>query len=144
MNRACQPDWFLLSVFYPYPGTELSDTCYSLGLIDGPADPYLERRRPVLDMPQFSKRQVGRGRDWFPLLIYRGHRPLKELLWLVSLAKIYSNRRLADAHRRLMERLYGKKGRDYRESPEMVFSRKNETEPDGGEKLVDAGAVSAE
>lgn len=144
VNRACQPDWFLLSVFYPYPGTELSDTCYRLGLIDGPADPYLERRRPVLDMPQFSKRQVGRRRDWFPLLVYRGHRPTRELLWLVSMAKIYSNRRLADVHRRLMERYYARKGRNYRDSPEMVFARRRDVACEGDMELVDAGPAAAE
>jgi radical SAM superfamily enzyme YgiQ (UPF0313 family) len=139
VNRACQPDWFLLSVFYPYPGTELSDTCYRLGLLDGPADPYLERRRPVLDMPQFSKRQVGRRRDWFPLLVYRGHRPTRELLWLVSLAKIYSNRRLADLHRRFMEMYYAKKARNYQGSPEMVFARREKAAGEGEPDLVDAG-----
>jgi radical SAM superfamily enzyme YgiQ (UPF0313 family) len=102
VNRICQPDWFLLSVFFPYPGTELHDTCRELGLLDNGLDTNLERRIPVLDLPGFSKRQVERRRHWFPLLIYRGHRPLKELLWLVSLATIYSNRRLISMHRRLM------------------------------------------
>jgi len=139
VNRACQPDWFLLSVFYPYPGTALSDTCYELGFLDGPADPYLERRRPVLDMPQFSKRQVGRRRDWFPLLVYRGHRPARELLWLGSMAKIYSNRRLADMHRRLMEMYYAKKGRNYKDSPEMVFARTHDLED--GEELFDGNVA---
>jgi hypothetical protein len=73
-----------------------------LGLLDNGLDTNLERRIPVLDLPGFSKRQVERRRHWFPLLIYRGHRPLKELLWLVSLATIYSNRRLISMHRRLM------------------------------------------
>ncbi len=144
LNRACQPDWFLLSVFYPYPGTELSDACYRLGLIDGPADPYLERRRPVLDMPQFSKRQVGRRRDWFPLLIYRGHRPLRELLWLVSLAKIYSHRRLADAHRRFLERYYGGAERDYLESPEMAFASRGGEAGAAGVELTGAGSAAAD
>jgi radical SAM superfamily enzyme YgiQ (UPF0313 family) len=143
VNRTCQPDWFLLSVFYPYPGTELSDKCYELGLLDGPADPYLERRRPVLDLPGFSKRQVGRRRDWFPLLVYRGHRPMRELLWLVAMAKIYSNRRLADMHRRLMETYYAKKGRNYEDSPEIRFAREREAAGEGEAEQVDAGFVAA-
>ncbi len=121
VNRLCQPDWFLLSVFFPYPGTELYERCTKLGLLDKPLDSYLERRRPVLELPGFSKRQVGRRRDWFPLMVYRGHRPLKELLWLVSMAKIYSNHRLADIHRRLMERRHARKGRDFSLSPEAAF-----------------------
>lgn len=121
VNRACQPDWFLLSVFFPYPGTALYDTCLEMGLLDKPLDSYMERRRPVLELPGFSKRQVGRRRDWFPLMVYRGHRPLKELLWLVAMAKIYSNHRLADMHRRLMERYHARNGRDFSMSPEMAF-----------------------
>ena len=144
VNRICQPDWFLLSVFYPYPGTELSDKCYELGLLDGPADPYLERRRPVLDLPDFSKRQVGRRRDWFPLLVYRGHRPTRELLWLVTMAKIYSNRRLADIHRRLMERYYAKRERNYEDSPEVRFAKEREAVGAERAALVDAGYAAAE
>ncbi len=144
VNRACQPDWFLLSVFYPYPGTELYDTCRRLGLLDRPADPYLERRRPVLDLPGFSKRQVGRRRDWFPLMVYRGHRPTRELLWLVAMAKIYSNHRVADIHRRVMERYYAKKGRNYEVSPEIRFAREREPAGEGGAQLVDAGLVAGE
>jgi len=143
VNRLCQPDWFLLSVFYPYPGTELYDSCCQLGLLDGPADPYMERRRPVLDLPGFSKRQVGRRRDWFPLLVYGGHRPTKELLWLVAMAKIYSNHRFADIHRRLMEVYYSRKGRRYESSPEMVFARKREAERAAGLDLADTDLVVA-
>jgi radical SAM superfamily enzyme YgiQ (UPF0313 family) len=142
VNRVCQPDWFLLSVFFPYPGTQLYETCRSLGLLDGPVDPCMERRRPVLDMPQFSKRQVGRRRDWFPFLVYRGHRPTRELLWLVSMAKIYSNRRLADMHRRLMEMYYARRSRDYGSSPEMVFARMKDNTKEGRSELsqVDSAA----
>jgi len=143
VNRICKPDWFLLSVFYPYPGTELYDTCQDLGLLDGPADPYMERRRPVLDLPGFSKRQVGRRRDWFPLLVYRGHRPTKELLWLVAMAKIYSDHRLADIHRRLMEAYYSRRGRSYESSPEIVFARRRESSGEGEPDLAGTDLVAA-
>jgi hypothetical protein len=103
VNRICQPDWFLLSVFFPYPGTELYDTCREMGLLESEPDPYLERRRPVLDLPDFSKRQVGWRRTWFPFLVYRGHRSMKEVLWLVAMAKIYSNRKLIGIHRRIAD-----------------------------------------
>lgn len=145
VNRACQPDWFMLAVFYPYPGTELYDTCVRMGLMEGPADPYLERRTPVLDLPGFTKRQVGRRKDWFPLLIYRGHRPWKELLWLVSMAKIYSHRRLADIHRRLMERHRARRGRrGYEDAPEMRFRREREAVLSGRPELADAGVAGGE
>ena len=122
VNRACQPDWFLLSVFFPYPGTELYDMCREQGLLERDPDPRLERRRPVLDLPGFSKRQVGWRRDWFPLLVYRGYRPLSECIWLVAMAKIYSNRRFISMHRRL-NGYFRRNGRvRFEECPETRFA----------------------
>ena len=122
VNRACQPDWFLLSVFFPYPGTELYDRCRKQGLLERDPDPKLERRRPVLDLPGFSKRQVGWRRDWFPFLVYRGHRPLSECVWLVTMAKIYSDRRLISMHRRINGYLKKNGRARFEESPENRFA----------------------
>lgn len=122
VNRTCQPDWFLLSVFFPYPGTELYDMCREQGLLERDPDPSLERRRPVLDLPGFSKRQVGRRRDWFPLFIYRGHRPLSECVWLVAMAKIYSDRRFIGIHRRINGYLRRNGHLRYKECPETRFA----------------------
>ena len=94
LNRVCQPDWFLLSVFFPYPGTELHDLCRDQGLLGSSFDKVLERRRPSMDLPGFSKRQVRRRFTWSPLLFYGGHRSLKEIMWLVTMSKIFSNRTL--------------------------------------------------
>lgn len=94
VNRACRPDWYLLSVFFPYPGTRLYDVCVEQGLLDMPPDSKLERRRPVLDLPGFGKRAVGRRHIWSALLIYGGYRPIREVLWLVTMAKVYSRPRL--------------------------------------------------
>ena len=94
LNRVCQPDWFLLSVFFPYPGTELHDLCRDQGLLGSSFDKVLERRRPAMDLPGFSKRQVRRRFTWSPLLFYGGHRSLKEIMWLVTMSKIFSNRTL--------------------------------------------------
>ncbi len=145
VNRACQPDWFLLSVFYPYPGTELHDRCRDLGLLDTPTDTYLERRRPVLDLPGFSKRQVARWRDWFPLFVYGGHRPARELLWLVVLAKIYSNRRLADIHRRITEKRRARTGfRGYKNAPEIRFRKEKGAASPFQPGRADSGMAGAE
>lgn len=99
INRACQPDWFLLSVFFPYPGTALYDMCVERGLLDGKLDKVFERRRPVLDLPGFGKREVRAWYTWSPLLFYGGHRPIKEVMWLVSMGKIFSNPRILSAWR---------------------------------------------
>jgi radical SAM superfamily enzyme YgiQ (UPF0313 family) len=97
MNRLCQPDWYLLAVFFPYPGTALHDTCERMGLLKSGIDSRLERRRPLFDQPQFSKRQIRRRLTWSPLLIYGGNRPLHEVFWLVTMAKIYSDPRYISA-----------------------------------------------
>jgi hypothetical protein len=94
VNRACRPTWYLLSVFFPYPGTALFDTCIELGLLDSPPDHGLERRRPVLNLPGFSKRQVGRRHTWSALLFYGGYKPFHEILWLATMATVFSHPRL--------------------------------------------------
>lgn len=103
INRICQPDWFLLSVFFPYPGTELYETCRELGLLARPLNHELERRKPVLDLPGFSKLEIALCRTFFPLMVYGGHRPLREVLWLVTLAQVYSDKRLIKLYKRLAE-----------------------------------------
>ena len=104
LNRICQPDWFLLSVFFPYPGTRLHDTCQELGLLDGSIDHELERRRPVLNQPGFSKRQIGRRYTWSHFLFYGGHQPLKGILQLVFLTKLHSSPRLLKLRRAFTRR----------------------------------------
>lgn len=103
LNRECQPDWFLLAVFFPYPGTELYERCREQGLLERDPDPSLERRKPSLALPGFPKWRVALLRAWFPFLIYRGYRPLKECLWLVAMAVLYSHRFLIRLHRGLLK-----------------------------------------
>jgi anaerobic magnesium-protoporphyrin IX monomethyl ester cyclase len=99
VTRACQPDWFLLSVFYPYPGTVLHERCEELGLLEDGVGGGLERRKPHLNLPGFSKRQVGRRFTWCHFLFYAGHRPALEIARQVALTKIYSSPRLLDTYR---------------------------------------------
>jgi len=100
VNRACQPDWFYLSVFFPYPGTELYEECRRRGLLERRPDPTLERRKPALDLPEFPKWLVGWKRAWFPFHIYRGRRPLSECLWLVTMATIFSHHSLIKLYKK--------------------------------------------
>jgi radical SAM superfamily enzyme YgiQ (UPF0313 family) len=106
INRACQPDWYLLSAFFPYPGTELHKTSLEQGLLDGPLDRKLERRRPVLDQPGFTKRQIKRRLTWSPLLFHMGHKPLRVILRQVIMGKIYSNPRLLSLYRAYRKRFF--------------------------------------
>ncbi|MFH1149553.1 MAG: radical SAM protein [Actinomycetota bacterium] len=104
VTRECRPDWYLLSVFFPYPGTVLHDRCEEMGLLDGELDEVLERRRPVLDQPGFGKRAVQRRYHLSPLLFYGGYRPWHEVLWLAAMSTISSSPRLLRAWRAFNKR----------------------------------------
>jgi anaerobic magnesium-protoporphyrin IX monomethyl ester cyclase len=108
LNRACQPDWFLLAVFFPYPGSDLYQVAEEQGLLKELPDGDLERRKPVLELPGFSKRQIKRRLTWFAWMIYRGHKPLGAILYVTVLGKVFSNRRLLGIHRARQERKFNK------------------------------------
>jgi radical SAM superfamily enzyme YgiQ (UPF0313 family) len=99
LNRECQPDWFLLAVFFPYPGSDLHRAAEEQGLLRGDPDADLERRKPVLKLPGFSKRQIKRRLTWFAMMIYRGHKPLGAILYVTFLGKVFSSRRLIRLYR---------------------------------------------
>lgn len=67
--RACEPSECFVSIFYPYPGTELHALAKRLGLISGNSlDHRSERKVATLDLPGFSKRRI---RYEFVLAKYR-------------------------------------------------------------------------
>lgn len=75
LNRLVQPEVAFTSVFFPYPGTRLFRVCQEQGMLanfhlDVPA----ERRRAVLDMPQFTRRQIDNSYAWFEYRIRKGTR----------------------------------------------------------------------
>jgi len=58
--RKCYPDNIQLSIFEPYPGTDLYTSCIEQGLFD-PENPEImqsERCRAFIDLPDFSKKKI--------------------------------------------------------------------------------------
>lgn len=47
--------------------------------------------QPVLEHPHFTKAQIQSAHTWFDYQVYRGHKPLIELLLLCIMVKIRSN-----------------------------------------------------
>jgi radical SAM superfamily enzyme YgiQ (UPF0313 family) len=79
--RECAPQSVCPFIFYPYPGTELYLTAKEMGLFtEHIADPSLERRRAVLDLPDFSKKQIQREYLLFDYHVYKGRKPLMQIL----------------------------------------------------------------
>ncbi len=91
INRICLPDTQLLSIFYPYPGTDLYSLCKEQGLFKGSIDTDMERSKAVLDLPEFPKEQIQKNYIWFDFHVYRGHRSIYKILASVMARKIHSS-----------------------------------------------------
>jgi len=90
LNRLAQPDGTFTSIFFPYPGTELHRVCLAKGYLSAAPSGASERRRAVLDLPGFSRRQIQRAHTLFQYRVYRGHRPIATLALRTALVKVVS------------------------------------------------------
>ncbi|TBR14789.1 B12-binding domain-containing radical SAM protein [bacterium] len=101
-NRICQPDlWASHSIFFPYPGTEIYESCRSKGLLSNNIDVEMERSKAVLDLKEFPRNRIQHYFAWFDYYVYRGHRPLAKLLIRVFIAKLQSSYRLMRIYRKV-------------------------------------------
>jgi len=91
LNRLCQPEKAYAHIFYPYPGTELYETCKKNGLLPEKAATELERCQAILDLPGFTRSQIQKSFILFDYYVYRGHRPLGALLGKTFVSWMRSN-----------------------------------------------------
>ena len=69
LNRKLKPDEFQFSVFYPYPMTELHDTCVAQGLIKpGAKLSGYYSKESVLSLPTLSPEELAKGYERFEAL----------------------------------------------------------------------------
>ncbi len=103
INRRCQPDGNLLSIFFPYPGTDLYRVCKERKLLDhfSETDRYLERSTVYLDLPEFSRKEIQRNYIWFEWYAYVGYKPIYKILAYVVVRKIHASYNLNRFYRRL-------------------------------------------
>lgn len=94
MNRICMPDSHNTYIFYPYPGTDLYSMCVEQGLLKEPLNMRGERREAALDLSGFSKKQIQHCYTWFDYYVYKGRKPIWEILSHVLAIKCNSNRYL--------------------------------------------------
>jgi len=107
--KDCQPDEARLSIFYPYPGTDLYETCKEMGLLQEKLNTAMERRKAVLDMPGFSKREIQNEYDWFYYNINEKSVPSFYLLLKVMRQKFLSSYVLCSITRGLRNNEYFRK-----------------------------------
>ncbi|MFH1132786.1 MAG: radical SAM protein [Pseudomonadota bacterium] len=91
VNRACNPDSHFTSIFYPYPGTDLHKLCEDQGLLGGKLDPEKERRVAQLDLPTFSAKKIQKSFNWFEYSVYRGQKPLFEIMKTLFWVRVESS-----------------------------------------------------
>lgn len=99
VNRICQPDTQMLSIFYPYPGTDLYSLCKEQGLLQEPLSTDMERSKAVLNLPGFTKKQIQKNYIWFNYYAYKGYKPTYKILASVIVHKIHSNHCLNKIYR---------------------------------------------
>ena len=71
MNRQIQPAFHATSIFFPYPGTQIAETCKQMNLLPEYINTKDERQLAVLDLPGFSKKQIQKSFDSFHYQVYR-------------------------------------------------------------------------
>jgi anaerobic magnesium-protoporphyrin IX monomethyl ester cyclase len=101
INRRCRPDWHYASIFFPYPGTELYSLCKGRGLLKGHLDTTMERKKAVLDLPDFPKKQVQKSYIWFDYYVYRGLKPNYKIFASVLRSKFASKNYLNSLYRKI-------------------------------------------
>lgn len=90
INQIVKPEVASMSVFHPYPGTELYDYCLEKGYIkadEALPDNFASRRETVLEMPFFTKKAIARCARWFGFLVYWKFDPIKAVGYRVIYSK---------------------------------------------------------
>ena len=71
MNRQIQPAFHATSIFFPYPGTKIIETCKQMNLLPEFINTKDERQLAILDLPGFSRKQIQKSFDSFHYQVYR-------------------------------------------------------------------------
>ena len=103
LNRQCQPDGHFTGIFFPYPGTELYNICIRERLMNSSVDGRLERRRPVIDLPHFSRPQIQKAYICFNYKVYKGYKPIWWLFMQTAMTIIRSNITLNFLFRKMVQ-----------------------------------------
>ena len=82
INQEINPDVISLSVFYPYPGTELYDYCLEKNYLhpeESLPENYVSRRESLLELPHFPKKDIARCFRWFGFHVFKKHSLIKAI-----------------------------------------------------------------
>lgn len=86
--QLCAPEHVFQSIFYPYPGTDLYNTAKEQGLIkETILKQEMERKKAIINLPGFSKKQIQREYILFASRAYKGRKPF--LIIVVHIIQAY-------------------------------------------------------
>ena len=90
--RIYQPKKIFLSIFYPYPGTDLYKLCEKMNFLQDKIDINIEeRKQATLKLPDFNKIQIQRSYIWFNYNVYKGYKFRVKLILKVIINLLSSN-----------------------------------------------------
>ena len=90
--RIYQPIYIFLSIFYPYPGTDIYKLCKKMNFLQDKIDIKTEERiKPTLNLPGFSKKQIQRSYIWFNYNVYKGYKSRIKLILKAIMKLLKSN-----------------------------------------------------
>ncbi len=86
LNAELDPHVSRLSIFFPYPTTELYDVCIENNLIGSQSETFVERHSSILNMPQFSSEKIQfLYQNFQKLLAYQKLRNKNKLKYFIPL-----------------------------------------------------------
>jgi len=106
MNRKCLPDWSGITIFYPSPGTVLHALCKNKGLLKDRQVTEIYKSA-IIDLPGFKRSRIKKQHLWFEYNVYKGHRPVTQLLLKTLRLKVETSPALLNLYRK-MKRLLGR------------------------------------
>lgn len=94
INRMCLPNWMFLSVFSPYPSTDLYKLCIEKNYFEKKRNLFknsrIERRFTVLNLKTFPPKKILKELEWFYYNVYKGYKPLSFILQQVFYYKLHN------------------------------------------------------
>jgi len=88
LNRECEPDYIQVSIFQPYPGTELHTLCKEKGWLLTETMPFSYKLTSIVNYPHMSAREIVWHKKMFRFRVMR-HISLRKALVLLLLDASY-------------------------------------------------------
>jgi len=123
MNKLCMPDISNLSIFFPYPGTDLYCLCKKKGFLDEETAEQIERFKATMDLPNFSKSEIQKQFIWFQYNVYKGKKSIIKLLSRVFVTWMKSNSFIKSIYKSTLQIPIVKRSKNY--FKKIVFFYKN-------------------